>query len=336
MYNRNAVLYMVRTRESMEAKSELECWCSACFKRFSSFRGFIAHRAARAQHFGTNQTCTAARAMSRAEFISTCHADDVHEDRSAQSTVAKRTLVNFERQLTERADSQETTAFLLESRAVRRYFKNVPVRHLEFEREDTKRLMSMVSDELCRKLSPNMTESEIVACVTNACDVYRGMETTFKEDAMRRRELQEYGLTPVTPVRRTLYDEHGDPTNNACYDLPIDASLEYLLQSRPDIRKYVMSASREWVQNGYARLGAHVDVLSDLTDGEVYRSHPTLGDAAAAAAHESGDHFPRLKLIVYYDEVETVNAVGAFTGKHKIGLFYYALVCAAARVSCWC
>lgn len=320
---------------AMAPKSVNECWCSACLKRFTSLRAFSAHTTKNEHAELNSRSCFSARAILRDEFISTWHPDQVDQHRSAESTSAKRKAGKFEWEMRKRADSRETTAFLLESRAVRRYFNNVPLRHLEFEREDTKRLMSMVSDELCRKLSPNMTEGEIVACVMNACDIYRGMETTFKEDSLRRRELQEHGLTPVTPVCRTLYDEDGAPSKHVCYDLPIDATLEYLLQSRPDVWKYVCSASREWVQNGYARLGEKVTVLSDLTDGEVYRSHPTLGDAAASAAHESGDEFPRLKLILYYDEVETVNAVGAFTGKHKIGLFYYALVF-AARVSSSC
>ena len=59
----------------------------------------------------------------------------------------------------------------------------------------------------------------------------------------------------------------------------------------------------------------------DLPDGERFRNHPELGDNA-----DRSDGSLRLAFILYYDDVEVVNPIGAFHGKHKLGLFYWTLV----------
>lgn len=65
----------------------------------------------------------------------------------------------------------------------------------------------------------------------------------------------------------------------------------------------------------------------DITCGSVVRGHPELGDdARRRCAAQGGDDTIRLKLILYYDEVEICNPLGYAAGKHKLGLFYFALV----------
>jgi len=60
---------------------------------------------------------------------------------------------------------------------------------------------------------------------------------------------------------------------------------------------------------------------------QVIKAHPHLGDAARQACADSGgDDVYRLKLCLYYDEVEVVNALSFAAGKHKLGLFYFALI----------
>ena len=46
-----------------------------------------------------------------------------------------------------------------------------------------------------------------------------------------------------------------------------------------------------------------------------------LGDKA-----DRSDGSVRLAFVLYYDDVEVVNALGAFTGVHKLGLFYWSVV----------
>lgn len=306
-------------------------WCSVCRNPFKSHRAFTVHTSLQKQMEGDQGPCFEANCLTFAEYISSCKADGHGGDDSMSSgTGAKPCSIreaDFHEQMKNLADSQEITSFLLEARATKRYFNNVPLRHLEMEREDTKRLMQMVSDELRRNLSPGMSHDQMAECVMKACDVFCGMETTYKEDRMRKLDLDKHGLTPVQPVRRVLIDEQtGKPTNDVCYDLPIDQTLEYMLQSRPDVWDNVRHANVEWMQKSCEEAGKERSTLKDLTDGIVLRSHPMLGDVAAITARDTGDCSPRLKMILYYDEVETVNAIGAFTGKHKIGLFYYVLV----------
>ena len=62
-------------------------------------------------------------------------------------------------------------------------------------------------------------------------------------------------------------------------------------------------------------------MYSDITDGSFFREHPELGVEA-----DRSDDALRLGFIIYYDEVEVVNAIGQFAGTHKIGLFYWALL----------
>ncbi|XP_046859362.1 uncharacterized protein LOC124452791 isoform X2 [Xenia sp. Carnegie-2017] len=55
-------------------------------------------------------------------------------------------------------------------------------------------------------------------------------------------------------------------------------------------------------------------LLSDYCDGNEFKSHPLFSIDPTA-----------LQIILYYDEVESVNPLGSKTGKHKLGLVYYTL-----------
>ena len=59
----------------------------------------------------------------------------------------------------------------------------------------------------------------------------------------------------------------------------------------------------------------------DLPDGARFRDHPELGTTA-----DRSDGALRLAFILYYDDVEVTNPIGAFHGKHKLGMFYWTLV----------
>ena len=61
-------------------------------------------------------------------------------------------------------------------------------------------------------------------------------------------------------------------------------------------------------------------------DGEVMQKHPELGQSA-----DRSDGSVRLAFILYYDDLEVVNPLGAFHGTHKLGMFYWALVNTAAE-----
>lgn len=50
------------------------------------------------------------------------------------------------------------------------------------------------------------------------------------------------------------------------------------------------------------------DLMSDVCDGELFRSHPLYSSDPLA-----------LQIILYYDDVEICNALGANVKKHKVG-----------------
>ena len=58
-----------------------------------------------------------------------------------------------------------------------------------------------------------------------------------------------------------------------------------------------------------------------MPDGARFREHPELGTSA-----DRTDGALRLAFILYYDDLEVVNPLGAFHGKHKLGMFYWTLV----------
>jgi len=56
--------------------------------------------------------------------------------------------------------------------------------------------------------------------------------------------------------------------------------------------------------------------LEDYCDGILYKNHPIFGSHSEAETHCC----VKLQFIVYFDEVETNNPLGANKGKHKLGM----------------
>ena len=50
-------------------------------------------------------------------------------------------------------------------------------------------------------------------------------------------------------------------------------------------------------------------LLGDVCDGILFKTHPLFGEDPLA-----------LQLLIYFDEVEVVNPIGAHRGVHKLGL----------------
>ena len=50
-------------------------------------------------------------------------------------------------------------------------------------------------------------------------------------------------------------------------------------------------------------------LLGDVCDGSLFKTHPLFGQDSLA-----------LQLLIYFDEVEVVNPIGAHRGVHKLGL----------------
>ena len=171
--------------------------------------------------------------------------------------------------------------------------------------------------ELLRRLGEGKTlaqQEELLRTVADIFSVSAHTET--------RGEL-EARVEPARAQYRELVDRpdaHGQPQGarrgDHVYDVPICEGLNAIIRDNPSVLQAWQEASEGW-----ACQPGEVTVLTDITDGSVFRNHPELGIHA-----DRSDGALRLGFILYYDEVEVVNAIGQFTGTHKIGLFYWGLI----------
>ena len=145
-------------------------------------------------------------------------------------------------------------------------------------------------------------------------NVRRGIETAALEESVRS-ALH----APVVPTRRALFDPSGERTDDYVYDIPLDKELQAWARQTPGLMEEIVAADLSWSQAAAA--GEEPTTYSDISDGAVFRKHPMLGCVRAA----DGDPL-RLAFCLYYDDVEVVNPLGAFTGTHKLALFYWVLL----------
>lgn len=153
-------------------------------------------------------------------------------------------------------------------------------------------------------------------------EVHRGIETAIKEETAVR---AMYNV--VKPVKRDLIDapdDDGKPTGprrgDFVYDVPIKEELEAMVLAEEGLLDRLRAAADAWVCDRPAP-GSAKKVYVDIADGAVLQNHPELGVDA-----DRSDGSVRLAFILYYDDLEVVNALGAFHGTHKLGMFYWALV----------
>ena len=210
---------------------------------------------------------------------------------------------------------------MLESRGEMRYNRGVSVANLDRVRCAETEMMRMVKDELLKGVRGGHTPTEMEGIVNYVCDVFHGIECTELEDDVRAKVLRAQ-----QPVERKLIDPTGTRQGDTCFDIPIDERLQWWFQNDRKAWEHVQRAQQAW-QQAPPPPGTSETVYVDITCGSVVRGHPELGDdARRACAAKGGDDIIRLKLILYYDEVEVCNPLGYAAGKHKLGLFYFALV----------
>ena len=162
--------------------------------------------------------------------------------------------------------------------------------------------------EVNRRLAASSVNNlqEVVASVF---DVHRGQETAGQ---LRAR------FEPAPAVRRDLIDDRGGRVGDHVYDVPISEGIRAILRDNPSVLSQLQEAAASWAN---PKKGESKTVFVDISDGSILQEHPELGVSA-----DRSDGAVRLGFILYYDDVEVVNALGAFTGVHKLGLFYWALL----------
>ena len=153
-------------------------------------------------------------------------------------------------------------------------------------------------------------------------DVHRDILSTWQEHNQLRNIVH-----PTQPVPRELVDRpdaNGKPTGprsgDFCYDVPMKEELETMLAHNSSLISQLIAASDAWAKERPAP-GSSKTIYADIADGRVLREHPRLGTQA-----DRSDGSVRLAVILYYDDLEVCNPLGAFHGRHKLGMFYWSLV----------
>ena len=188
-------------------------------------------------------------------------------------------------------------------------------------------MVAKMKCEIFRRLAKNPEEHKTLEAQIGAVfDVHRGIETAAKEEGVLKAKLDEE-VRMVEPVRRELIDAPdkngkatGPRTGDFVYDVPIKEELKSMFAADPTLLEQLRAASDAWAAERPS-VGSTRRVYVDIADGDVLRSHPHLGQSA-----DKSDGAVRLAFILYYDDLEVVNPLGAFHGRHKLGMFYWALV----------
>ena len=174
-----------------------------------------------------------------------------------------------------------------------------------------------------RRLGEGKSAAEREILKETLGDIF-GTSKQFETDGEREERLQ-----PAPAKPRELIDRPdangiapGPRTGDHVYDVPIVDGLKAMLRDNPELLTAFQQAAASWGEASHnPQPGDSTIVYADITDGAYFKEHPELGVNA-----DRSDGSLRLGFILYYDEVEVVNALGAFTGTHKIGLFYWGLL----------
>ena len=184
-------------------------------------------------------------------------------------------------------------------------------------------MVAKMKDEIFRRLAQTPQEQQTLEQqIGTVFQVHRGIETTALEEGVLRRTVK-----PVDPMKRELVDRpdadgkaQGTRRGDFVYDVPVKKELEAMLTKDPSLLAQLKQASDSWAKERPSP-GESRTVYADFCDGDVLQSHPGLGIDA-----DRSDGCARLAFILYYDDLEVVNPLGAFHGHHKLGMFYWALV----------
>ena len=184
-------------------------------------------------------------------------------------------------------------------------------------------LTQMMKAEVYRRLAKTAQDRETLEeTIGDIFDVHAGIETSAKQDVVLRNQVK-----PVKPEKRWLVDRPdangkatGPRRGDFVYDVPIIAELEAMLSNDLQLQAQLKAASDSWAATRPAP-GDSTTVYADIPDGAILREHERLGVAA-----DRSDGSTRLAIILYYDDLEVVNPLGAFHGTHKLGMFYWGLV----------
>ena len=235
--------------------------------------------------------------------------------------VKERAARDFEESERRREYRQDTQASQIEKCGDLRYLDLLPITTIGNVNGWHQSQMRRAKEETLRRLSaraarPADEQGSLEECIRDIFDAHTSVTGTSIDTQFCN------GLNIAAPVKRTLVDRpdsngvaQGPRCDEHVYDVPLKSTLEALLRDDPLLVETLRSAADKWAS-------PHpVTVYKDIPDGSCFRDHPELGPSA-----DRSDGAVRLAFILYYDDVEVVNALGAFTGVHKLGLFYWSII----------
>eukprot|EP00965_Chrysotila_dentata_P024796 822179-Pleurochrysis_carterae.AAC.1 len=104
-----------------------------------------------------------------------------------------------------------------------------------------------------------------------------------------------------------------------CYDQLLSETIGRLIRYDPRAWEHICKTQYEW-RRIPPDSGSAEFIVTDITDGQMFREHPELGAAMAGSLPEP-DEPMRLAIELYYDGVETANPIGVARGRKKAFLF---------------
>ena len=224
-----------------------------------------------------------------------------------------------------------------------KYTHHLPVSTIQRFVDDTRSTLTrQVVPELARQLNahPGISISDsvdLVEIATACCDIFAGLESDARRDAWLKQQVDH-----VKPTLRLLGEHQLASTSDEgfcygtsktvkdyCADIPIPETLRRLLQHDRRAWQEVLATYNTWSVTPPNAGTSHV-VYADMHSGAVIQNHPELGAAA-----DKSDGAVRIGLIISYDGVTMVNALGAVATKHQVGIISYAIanLPAALRMS---
>lgn len=191
-------------------------------------------------------------------------------------------------------------------------------------------LCKNIKEEILRRLGKTPAEREsLEKIIGTVFDVHAGIESTAKEE----HALKEI-VEPVTPKCRELVDAPdasgkatGPRRGDCVWDVPIDRELKAMVDADAGLLEQIRRASDAWAATR-PEPGSSTKVYADIADGAVIQGHSQLGSTA-----DRSDGSVRLAFILYYDDLEVVNPLGAFHGTHKLGMFLLGIGQHSARAA---
>lgn len=239
---------------------------------------------------------------------------------------------------------------------------NLGDRQVERVKGHIKQMLDVCKPELVRRLRPHSKQAADVPMrriVDEVLDVFQGLETCKKEFAYLCSRVPY--LEPVEHIFGKVLSHTSDAegftyskklvTHRAFY-MPMSQVIERLLQQDPRALEMVLRTQKTWFEKRPPK-GASETIYMDITDGQVFRDHPQLGDIQRGKP--LGGRI-RLGIIMYYDGLEVTsgpppprartpalmlmcvnclqvaNPLGFARGKHQLGVFMFALVNLEATV----